>query len=129
MRLVHAAVAALVLLPAALAAADRVPRPRVEVDKSTTCVLPAAEMRREHPNLLKHRRDRTVHEGVRGGGNALAACIDCHAGKAGGDVAGGPDAFCQSCHTYAAVKLDCFECHQSRRERKVATGGDGGATR
>jgi hypothetical protein len=110
MRFVHAFAALLVLMPGLLPA-----------------LLPgsAAEMRREHPNLLKHRRDRTVREGVRGGDNALTACIDCHAGKAGGDVIGGPDAFCQSCHSYAAVKLDCFECHQSKREPEVATRSGG----
>ncbi len=120
MRLLRALAALAVLLPAAVPAADRVPRPHVEVDRSTTCVLPAAQMRREHPDLLKHRRDVTVHQGVRGGGNALTACVDCHAGKTG-TVIGHKDAFCESCHAYAAVKLDCFECHQGRRDAKVAS--------
>jgi hypothetical protein len=26
----------------------------------------------------------------------------------------GKDHFCQSCHNYAAVKIDCFECHSSK---------------
>ena len=122
MRRLHALAAVLLLglLPAAVLAADRVPRPHVEVDRNTTCVLPAEQMRREHPNLLKHRRDVTVHQGVRGGGNALTACIDCHAGRSG-TVTGHKDAFCESCHAYAAVKLDCFDCHQPRRESKVAS--------
>ena len=24
--------------------------------------------------------------------------------------------FCISCHSYAAVKVDCFECHSSKRQ-------------
>jgi hypothetical protein len=27
-----------------------------------------------------------------------------------------PQHFCRSCHDYAAVKVDCFECHASRPE-------------
>lgn len=95
-------------------AAGRVPQPAFEVDTSTTCVAPPAEMRRTHMDLLKHRRDRTVHAGVRGGKTSLETCIDCHATKTGG-VTGRPDAFCEACHAYAGVRLDCFECHQSQR--------------
>ena len=31
-----------------------------------------------------------------------------------GSVAAAPTNFCVSCHSYAAVKLDCFECHASK---------------
>lgn len=113
-----------VLFACALApAAADVPQPHFEVDKSTQCVAPPAEMRRTHMDLLKHRRDRTVHEGVRGGKTGLEACIDCHAGRTGA-VVGRPDAFCQACHAYAAVKLDCFECHQPRRGATVSASGE-----
>jgi hypothetical protein len=91
-----------------------VPRPSFSVDKSTTCVAPAEEMRRTHMEMLKHRRDRTVHQGVRGGDESLARCIECHASKTDGAAIGKQDAFCQSCHDYVGVKLDCFECHQGR---------------
>jgi len=117
-------VALFVLLAGALApAAADVPQPRFEVDKSTVCVAPRAEIRRTHMDLLKHRRDRTVHEGVRDGKTSLEACIDCHAGKTG-SVVGSPDAFCQSCHAYAGVKLDCFECHQPRRGAALSSTGE-----
>ena len=109
-----AAVAALGLAVPALADSGRVPKPQFSTDKTTTCVLPRDEMRRTHMDLLKHRRDKTVHEGIRGGKVSLAACVECHADKTTGSVIGSPTAFCQSCHTYAAVKLDCFECHQSK---------------
>jgi hypothetical protein len=101
---------------AATAHADggRVPLPRLTVDKATTCVAPPDVMRRTHMEMLKHRRDRTVHQGVRGGDQALTRCLDCHASKTTGAAIGAPDAFCQSCHDYVGVRLDCFDCHQGR---------------
>jgi hypothetical protein len=102
------------LTAAAHADGGRVPLPRLTVDKSTTCVAPPDVMRRTHMEMLKHRRDRTVHQGVRGGDQALSRCLDCHASKTTGAAIGSPDAFCQSCHDYVGVRLDCFDCHQGR---------------
>jgi hypothetical protein len=112
-RFVLGAVLATVSL-AAGAEGSRVPAPRYTVDKNTTCVAPAEVMRRTHMNLLKHRRDRTVHLGVRGGDEALTRCIECHASRTTGAAIGAPDAFCQSCHQYVGVQLDCFDCHQGK---------------
>jgi hypothetical protein len=111
---------------AAAAHADggRVPLPKLTVDKATVCVAPPEVMRRTHMEMLKHRRERTVHEGVRGGDNALTRCLECHAGRTTGAAVGSPDAFCQSCHDYVGVKLDCFDCHQGKPgvvARPVAT--------
>ncbi len=81
------------------------------------CVAPPDEIRRSHPDLRRHQRDVTVREGVRGARASLAACVNCHATPVAGgatpvrSVLGGPQQFCQGCHTVAAVKLDCFECH------------------
>ena len=72
-------------------------------------------MRRDHMNLLMHQRDRTVRDGVRTRQFSLKACVECHAGVKTGSVLG-KDGFCQSCHVYAGVKLDCFECHASRSQ-------------
>ena len=36
-----------------------------------------------------------------------------------------PQHFCRSCHDYAAVKVDCFECHASRPEASKASSLDG----
>jgi hypothetical protein len=110
------ALAILICVAAASAGAEGagVPRPKFTVDKSTTCVAPPEEMRRTHMQILAHRRDRTVHQGVRGGDESLSRCIECHASKVSGAAVGAPDAFCQSCHDYVGVKLDCFECHQGR---------------
>jgi hypothetical protein len=105
------------LAAAALAAGaqgSRVPAPKYTVDQSTTCVAPPDVMRRTHMQMLKHRRDRTVHQGVRGGDEALTRCLECHASKTTGAAIGAPDAFCQSCHQYVGVKLDCFDCHQGK---------------
>ncbi|MEK9719457.1 MAG: hypothetical protein VW257_00055 [Quisquiliibacterium sp.] len=103
---------------AAEPAGGRVPHPAISVDKSTQCIDSAKVMRRTHMNMLKHQRDRTVHLGERRVRVTLNGCIDCHASKgagaAAGSVAGNEQAFCESCHRYAAVKLDCFECHQSK---------------
>ncbi len=114
--------------PAAHRAA--VPMPRVLVESGTRCILPAAQMRRTHMDLLRHQRDRTVREGRRGAQVSLAQCIECHATPVAAatatsaapasaalpvrSVLGGPDAFCQSCHQYVGVTLDCFECHQPK---------------
>jgi hypothetical protein len=71
-------------------------------------------MRRNHPDLLRHQRDRSVHEGVRATRASLAGCVSCHASARTGRVTGSADAFCESCHRYAGVTLDCFECHADR---------------
>ncbi len=73
-------------------------------------------MRKVHMNLLKHQRDETVHEGIRGKKYSLAGCVDCHASVKDNNVLGSNEHFCQGCHVYAAVKLDCFECHSSKRK-------------
>jgi len=77
-------------------------------------------MLRNHMELLKHHRDRTVHEGVRTTQHSLANCVNCHASPQTGRVTGSRDAFCESCHRYAAVKLDCFECHTDRQAAGLA---------
>jgi hypothetical protein len=107
------------LLTGPASAGDRVARPSITVDPSRgACVAPAAEMRRNHMAMLQHQRDRTLRLGERGAKVSLNACIDCHAGKVSGSVLGKGE-FCESCHAYAGVKLDCFECHQP----KAAPGG------
>jgi hypothetical protein len=115
-------------LPDALAAdaAGRVAKPAISVDRSTQCIDTPEVMRRTHMDMLKHQRDRTVRAGVRGEKVHLNGCVECHAGPgtgpAAGSVIGSPQAFCEGCHRYAAVKLDCFECHQSRPASAPAAG-------
>lgn len=90
--------------------------------KGERCVEDVAEMRRNHMRYLKHQRDDTVHGGVRGAKHSLKGCIDCHASAKSGSVAQTPQDFCVACHQYAAVKIDCFECHATKPAAAVAAG-------
>jgi len=91
--------------------------------KGERCVEDNATMRRDHMRFLKHQRDATVHQGIRGAKYSLKGCIDCHASATTGSVAAGPGDFCVACHSYAAVKIDCFECHATRPAAALATSG------
>jgi hypothetical protein len=82
----------------------------------SACVEPTAVMRRDHMELIKHQRDATVHGGIRATKHSLAGCIDCHvsAGPEGKTMAANaPGQFCSACHAFAAVKVNCFDCHAS----------------
>ena len=104
--------------------ASRVAKPNIVIEKGDKCVAPAEVMRREHMNMLKHHRDETMHKGIRTTQYSLKKCVDCHASSKNGSVVGSRDNFCQTCHAYAAVKLDCFECHSTKPESnaKAPTG-------
>ena len=107
------------LLPVFALASGRVPKPVIDIDKPGRCVEDTATMRREHPDMLKHQRELTVHEGIRTRAHSLKECVGCHASTKTGSVLG-EKGFCQSCHDYASVRLDCFGCHASKP--KLATG-------
>ncbi len=108
-----AAVAAVWAAVAAPAAAEgRVPLPVLAAGKGDKCVEPTDIMRRYHMEYLKHQRDETVHGGIRGAKHSLVDCIECHAvpdTAANGVRTIRP--FCDQCHEYAAVTMDCFGCH------------------
>lgn len=87
----------------------------VEGEKS--CVLPEDEMRRVHMDMLKHQRDDTMHEGIRTTRYSLKECIACHVSKneAGEKVSvKSREHFCNACHAYTGVTLDCWDCHASQ---------------
>ena len=92
------------------------------------CVADTDWMRRNHMNVLMHQRDGTVHDGIRTSRFSLTGCVDCHAVK-GADgkpvTIASRDHFCRTCHDYAAVRVDCFECHASRPESAGAAVGSG----
>ncbi len=101
------------VLSAGDAVADVV-TPEVPMGRGAQCVEPIEIMRRDHFEFIKHQRDQTVYHGIRGTRHSLAGCIDCHASKsADGEFLpiNAEGQFCQTCHTYAAVKIDCFTCH------------------
>jgi hypothetical protein len=88
--------------------------PTIDRARGEKCVADPAFMRRNHMDLLKHQRNETVHLGVRDARASLKGCIACHASTATGSVAIAETDFCVSCHSYAAVKIDCFDCHASK---------------
>ena len=119
-----AAALAVVLTVAGFAYAEqqrtrRVALPAVKIEKGEACVAPTEDMRRDHMNRLLHQRDRTLRQGIRESRFSLKRCVECHAGRETGSVLG-KDGFCSSCHTYAAVSIDCFECHTPLRQQQAA---------
>jgi hypothetical protein len=108
-----AAAAGSLAAPERAPAPSRVPLPAFAAAAGERCVEDTAFMRRNHMELLKHQRDLTVHYGIRTTKHSLANCVTCHASKKTGRVTG-PGGFCASCHAYAGVTLDCFECHADK---------------
>ncbi len=89
----------------------------VKAFKGDQCVEPVDVMRRNHWKYLKHQRDETVRQGIRGAKYSLRQCIECHAvpdKEAGG--ARTVRVFCGECHKFAAVNIDCFQCHTTKPE-------------
>ena len=117
----RAPIASVLLLAAAAGVAARTPQPVIEKARAgTVCVAEPAVMRRDHPTMLKHQRDATVHGGIRGAKASLKACVACHASATTGSVAASEGNFCVTCHSYAAVRIDCFECHATRPHAAAA---------
>jgi hypothetical protein len=97
----------------------RVALPAVKIEKGEACVAPTGEMRRNHMKMLLHQRDLTMRQGLREPRFSLKNCVDCHASRTTGSVLG-KDGFCSSCHEYAAVSIDCFECHSPNPQKRTA---------
>jgi hypothetical protein len=106
---------ALLLTPGAVVwAGASATQPVIETARRGPCVGDPEFMRRNHMKLLKHQRDDTLRSGIRTGKHSLKACIECHASSTTGSVSEASSNFCQSCHDYAAVRIDCFECHANK---------------
>ncbi|MDE2375752.1 hypothetical protein [Bradyrhizobium sp.] len=100
-------------------AGDGTPVPHPPRGKGERCVADTGFMRKNHMKMLLHHRTEAVHLGVRTPQYDLNGCVSCHAveGSDGKPVSFASDRhFCKSCHSYAAVSIDCFECHASRPE-------------
>ena len=98
-------------------------------DESLKCIQPEDEMRRNHMNYIMHQRDKTVHEGIRseaeGESYSLAKCIDCHVEpNEKGEIASADseEHFCSTCHEYASVQIDCFQCHADKPQKYIKRG-------
>ncbi len=112
--LVFVLVLALITVAAAVAAdGGRTPVPApAKAAKGAACVEPVEDMRRNHMVYLEHERDETMRKGIRGRKHSLKTCVECHAvadAQAAGVKTVRP--FCAECHRYAAVSIDCFQCH------------------
>lgn len=116
-------IAALALMGVALLATSSVAQATgvgdfvVEGSKAASlenCVEPTEYMRRNHMEVIRHQRDTTVYGGIRSTKHSLAGCVECHVGYDAQHKPVGIDAdgqFCAACHDYAAVQLNCFDCH------------------
>jgi hypothetical protein len=95
--------------------------PPVPKAKGEQCVEPTDVMRRDHMKFILHQRDDTVHGGIRTSRHSLKGCIDCHVtADANGRYPSikSKDHFCSACHSYAAVQVDCFECHSDHPHKQ-----------
>ncbi len=115
--------AGLALAAASAARADdaggRTPSPHPAKGQGEHCVADTDFMRRNHMLMMLDHRKEAVHEGIRAPQYSLAGCVSCHSVKGADGKAvsfASPDHFGRSCHGYAAVKIDCFECHASKPE-------------
>jgi hypothetical protein len=93
-----------------------VPQPKPPAKEKGDCVLPKAEMRASHMQVIYDWRE-TV---VRGEGRTVRladgremkmslsnTCLGCHENK---------KEFCDTCHGYLAVKPFCWDCHFNPKE-------------
>lgn len=76
------------------------------------CIEPTEYMKTYHMKLLYKWRDEVVRQGntiyvnSRGQNYPISlqgTCLKCHSNE---------EQFCQRCHTFAGVKLYCWDCHQ-----------------
>ena len=91
--------------------------PIIPAATGTHCVRPVAWMRKNHMTLLMQLRDEAVHEGMRSKEESLPGCMSCHVSRLADGSYPAPTSkkfFCNACHAYAGVSIDCFSCHSNR---------------
>jgi len=114
---IKSALVVLVLIGTPAQAGVPVPDIPKPVGKGDQCVEETPFMRTNHMELILHQRDETVQRGIRTKKHSFKECINCHVVKDEHNIPvsfKSPKHFCNTCHTYAAVRIDCFECHASR---------------
>ncbi len=82
------------------------------------CVESVSVMRKNHMDFLFHQRDNTMYYGIRTKRFSLKGCISCHVQRdeQGREIpVNAKDQFCEDCHQYVAVNIDCFGCHAAIR--------------
>ncbi len=91
--------------------------------KGKQCVEPTDQMRRNHMDHLLYHRDQTMREGIRTKQYSLRECIACHVApmqpSSTAAVSDKPDHFCQNCHAYTGIQIDCFQCHATQPEAEI----------
>ena len=83
-----------------------------------------SHIRKDHMDLLFHKRDETVIKGIRTEENSLKGCINCHVPEEhNGEILRhtNPEHFCSTCHGYVAAQLDCFQCHVDHPVNNAST--------
>ena len=106
-------ISVVVLLLTAIEVNAEVPKPK-PIHGEGECVEPEDIMKRNHMEFILHQRDETMQEGIRTSKYSFKQCISCHAVKGDdGEYVHVDDSrhFCVTCHEYAAVTIDCFQCH------------------
>ncbi len=96
-----------------------IPEANARFSETQGCVEPTDEMRKNHMEYILHQRDETMHRGIRTRLYALEECINCHVPENTTVRSDSSDHFCSTCHTYASVKIDCFQCHADRPVKDV----------
>jgi hypothetical protein len=94
--------------------ASQIPLPVHPEGRGEKCVREIPFMRRNHMKLILHKRNLTMRQGIRTTEDSLKECIKCHAAQRpdGSYIpVNDPDQFCRSCHSYAGIQPDCFDCH------------------
>ena len=116
------------MLPMLVLASDllpSVPKAKANANPTTLCVREVNDMRKNHMDYIMHKRDETTRKGVRTKDDSLAECISCHVSKndkGNYPHAGSEEHFCSTCHNYAAVSIDCFDCHNDKPTKASTTG-------
>ncbi len=112
-------VSLLLFIVTALSACDNGQPPKLikavkQFDTDKELQAHISHIRKDHMDLLRHKRDETVIRGIRTRENSLKGCIDCHVpAEHNGKVLRheNPEHFCATCHNYVAADPDCFQCH------------------
>ncbi len=128
LRLAAMMVVSAMLAVTTFSAAAGVDLPKLEKGKGDKCVEDTQYMRKNHMDLLKHQRDDTMRRGIRTTKHSLKQCVECHASSNTGSVASSKEDFCAACHSYASVKLDCWDCHATKPGVKPIKQGSTGQT-
>ena len=96
----------------------KIDTPEIARLEEKKCLEPTAYMRASHMELIDSWREAVVRDGQRyyvtSSGKKVSMslsqnCLGCHSNK---------EQFCDTCHSYAGVKPNCWSCHIVPKETK-----------